>query len=81
MDKNMCLNEINERIKKEICYKTIQTLSDENLMMEYMNCKSVKNKIKHLNDILDKYMDKETTQKIIHEYLLQLIKNKRSYKR
>ena len=70
---NITLKEINERIKKEICYETIKSLTDENLMSEYKNCCSVKNKIKKLGDVLEKYTNEETKQKIIQEYLLQLI--------
>ena len=51
----------------------MQELSDAKLISEYKNCNSVKNKIKKLGDILNKYIDEETKQKIIQEYLLQLI--------
>lgn len=64
---------INSRIKKEICYKTIEELKDENLINEYIKCNSVKNKIKKLEYILDKYIDKEIKETIINEYLLELI--------
>ena len=64
---------INTRIKKEICYETLNELSDIKLMCEYKDCKSVKNQIKFLSDILDKYIDIKTKEKIIQEYLLQLI--------
>jgi Ca2+-binding EF-hand superfamily protein len=67
------MKSINERIKKEICYNTILELSDEKLMCEYKDCNSVKNEIKKLSEVLGKYMDEETKQKIIQEYLLQLI--------
>ena len=67
------MEDINERIKKEVCYETLEELTDEKLMCEYKDCKSVNNKIKILSDVLEKYMDKETKQKIIQEYLLQLI--------
>ena len=64
---------INNRIKKEICYETLEELTDTKLMSEYMGCKSVKNKIKKMNSVLEKYIEEETKQKIIQEYLLQLI--------
>ena len=69
----LSMEDINTRIKQEICYETIQSLLDENLMTEYKECNSVKNEIKKLSDILEKYNDEETKQKIIQEYLLQLI--------
>lgn len=65
---------INDRIKKEICYNTINELTDNNLINEYKNSKSVKNKINKLNMILDKYIeDKEIKIKIINDYILELI--------
>jgi hypothetical protein len=64
---------INARIKQEICYDTLEKLTDMKLMCEYKNCNSVKNEIKKLSEILDKYMDEDTNHKIIQEYLLQLI--------
>jgi hypothetical protein len=67
------LEEINQRINIEFCQKTIEELTDAKLMMEYENCKSVKNEIQNLTHILDKYVVKETTDKIIQDYLLQLI--------
>jgi len=67
------MEEINARIKQEICYDTLDELSDEKLLCDYKNCHSVQNEIKKLADILEKYTDEETKQKIIDEYLLQLI--------
>jgi hypothetical protein len=67
------MEEINSRIKKEICYETLQDLTDENLMCEYIESTSVKNEIKKLSDVLGKYIDEETKQKIIQDYLLELI--------
>ncbi len=64
---------INARIKQEICYSTLEELSDTKLMCEYNNCNSVKNEIKKLGDVLDKHIDEDTKQKIIQEYVLQLI--------
>ena len=67
------INEINERIQKEICHNTIAKLNDENLMCEYKKCNSVINEINELTGILDKHVNEETKQKIIQEYLLKLI--------
>jgi hypothetical protein len=64
---------INSRIKEEICYKTLEELTDTNLLEEYKECISVKNEIKKLGNILDKYISDETKQKIIQEYLINLI--------
>ncbi len=69
----LSIEEINARIKTEICYETLEELTDTKLMCEYKECSSVKNEIKKLGDVLEKYTDEETTQKIIQEYLLQLI--------
>ena len=51
----------------------MEELKDTNLIEEYKECISVKNKIKKLSDILDKYISDETKQKIIQEYLINLI--------
>jgi len=70
----LSMEDINARIKKEICYETLEELTDINLMCEYKECNSVKNEIKKLRDILEKYIyDEETKQKIIQDYLLELI--------
>jgi hypothetical protein len=67
------MDDINKRIETEICQDTINKLSDENLLSEYIRCKSVKNAIKKLEDILDKYINDDIKEKIINEYLLELI--------
>lgn len=67
------VNDINTRIKKEICYNTLLELTDENLMSSYKECNSVKNEIKKLGTILDVYLDENTKQKIINDYLIELI--------
>jgi hypothetical protein len=64
---------INTRIRKEICNDTISSLKDENLLNEYKECKSVKNEIKKLNDILIKYVSNEIKDLILKEYLKELI--------
>jgi hypothetical protein len=67
------MDKINKRIKQEICYKTLEELIDEKLISEYEKCKSVKNQIKKFENILDKYVDNDTKEKIITEYLFKLI--------
>ena len=67
------IEEINSRIKKEICYKTLEKLTDINLLSEYKKCESVKNKIKILENIILKYINDEYKNKIIEDYLLELI--------
>ena len=64
---------INVRIKQEVFYETLAELTDAKLMSQYKECNSVKNQIKKLSELLIKYTDEETTQKIIQEYLVQLI--------
>lgn len=70
----MELPAINERIKQEICYDTLTELTDEKLLGQYKECNSVKNEIKKLKTILDRYEEsEEKKQKIIDDYLLELI--------
>jgi hypothetical protein len=69
----LSIEEINARIKREICYETLEKLSDVKLMSEYKDCASVKSKIENLGNVLGKYVNDDTKQKIIQEYLLQLI--------
>ena len=73
IEHELSMEEINARITKEICYETLEELSDAKLMYEYKECNSVKNQIKKLGDVLEKYINEETKQKIIQDYLLQLI--------
>ena len=73
IEPELSMEDINARIKQEVCYETLEELTDKKLMCEYKDCNSVKNEIKKLGDILDKYMDEETKQKIIQEYSLELI--------
>lgn len=67
------MEDINQRIKEEICYKTLEELTDIKLLNEYMKCNSVKNQINKLYYILKKYINEEIIQKIIQDYLLELI--------
>ena len=69
----LSMEDINARIKQEMCYETLEELTDAKLMGEYIKCKSVKNKKKEVMDILGEYKDEETTQKIIPKILLLLI--------
>lgn len=73
IDSELSMEDINARIKQEVCYETLENLTDAKLICEYKDCNSVKNEIKKLSDVLGKYIDEETKQKIIQEYLLQLI--------
>jgi len=70
MDKDF----INSRIRKEICYETLNILKDENLISEYKNCSSVKKNIELLQNILkNKNIDTNIIQNIIDEYIFHLI--------
>jgi hypothetical protein len=73
IEPELSMEDINTRIRKEICYETLEKLTDSKLMCEYTDSISVKNKIKKLGDVLEKYTNEDTKQKIIQEYLLQLI--------
>jgi hypothetical protein len=73
IEPELSMEDINARIKQEVCYETLEELTDAKLMCKYKDCNSVKNEIKKLSDVLGKYIDEETKQKIIQEYLLQLI--------
>jgi len=73
IEPELSMEDINARIKQEVCYETLEELTDAKLMCEYKDCNSLKNEIKKLSDVLGKYIDEETKQKIIQEYLLQLI--------
>ena len=67
------MDEINARIRAEVCHTTLRELSDENLMDEYRECKSVKIAIERLRSVLAIYVDEETRQNIIQDYLIRLI--------
>ena len=69
----LSMEEINARINKEICYETVEELTDAKLMHEYKECNSVKNEIQILGDIIDKYAPEDVKQKIIQDFLLHLI--------
>ena len=61
------INEINDRIINEICYNTINELSDNKLINEYKKCKSVIKEIKLLENILLKYVNNSIIYDIIDE--------------
>lgn len=67
------VEDINSRIDREICLQTIENLSDEKLMNKYKTYPSVKNKIIKLYSILNKYIDTELSNKIINEYISEII--------
>ena len=67
------INEINDRIISEICYNTINELSDDKLINEYKKCKSVIKEIKLLENILLKYVDNSIIYDIIDEYIYNII--------
>jgi hypothetical protein len=73
IEPELSMEDINARIKQEICYETLEKLTDAKLMCEYTGCNSVKNEIKKLGNVLEKYVNEEIKQKIIQEHLLQLI--------
>ena len=70
----LSVDSINERINKEVCETTIDKLTDENLIEEYKECKSVINEIEKLKEILKKNkINNNTIDTIITEYLPNLV--------
>jgi hypothetical protein len=68
------LDYINNRIDREICENTINKLKDTFLINEYKECKSVKNEIKKLELILEKYnIEIKKKELILNDYILDLI--------
>jgi hypothetical protein len=68
------LNYINNRIDKEFCEETVNKLKDSYLINEYKECKSVKNEIKKLESILEKYkIETKKKESILNDYILELI--------
>jgi hypothetical protein len=71
---NLDLNSINNRINTEFCANTVNKLKDTYLLNEYKECKSVKNEIKKLELILDKYnIETKKKELILNDYILNLI--------
>jgi hypothetical protein len=71
--RELSIEEINTRITQEICHETLDKLSDTNLMGDYVECDSVKNKIAKLNHVLMKHTSENKIQEILRDYLLELI--------
>lgn len=69
----MELKEINDIISKTICWDSVAKLEDSYLLNEYMQCESVKKEINKLKFILNKYVNDETQNNIINEYVKELI--------
>lgn len=65
---------INNRIHEEICYKTIDFLTDTNLLEKYKKCPSVNVRVEKLKDILgSENIPKDTQNRIINKYILEII--------
>lgn len=73
MEKNKTLDYINSRIKKEICYTTIENLNEKSLMDDYINSKSAIKINKNLDVILKKYVNDKTKTKIMDELICMMI--------
>ncbi len=70
----MRINKINDRILNEVCYMSINNLTDENMINEYLECKSVQKKISILKNILIKNkINNDKRETIIYEYLYELV--------
>jgi hypothetical protein len=68
------LDEINARIKREICYETIEKLSDAKLLDKYMQSKSLRTEILEFTEHLEKHIDNQTTiDEILRGYVHKLI--------
>lgn len=74
VEKPMTISHINKRINKEICKETLTKLKDENLLDEYKECKSVKNEIEKLTQILEKHkISDEKIDLILKDYTPNLV--------
>jgi hypothetical protein len=68
------LDYINDRIDKEICNDSINKLEDSYLLNEYKESKSLKNNIKKLELLLEKYnIEDYKKESILKDYILDLI--------
>lgn len=68
------LDEINARIKREVCYETIENLSDAKLIDKYMQSKSLRAEILQFTQHLEKHIDNQTTiDEILRGYVHKLI--------
>ncbi len=70
--KNLDIQDINKIINDTFCEDTSVSLSNENLLEEYLNCNSVKKKVLELEKLLDKY-EVSCKKYIIDEYIFNLI--------
>jgi hypothetical protein len=70
---NISIQDMNNMIKSQISEDIIKQLTDEQLIEEYKQCKSVKNEIFKLSTILTKHVSDEIVDKIISEYIINLI--------
>jgi hypothetical protein len=75
MLQNILLQNLNQRISSEFCAETVQKLTDVSLLPEYQKCKSVKNSVAKLSNILEKHVEisAETRDAILKEYLIDMI--------
>ena len=67
------MENINLKIRQQISYEIIEELNDLKLLNNYKQCNSVKKQIKLFENVLDKYVSSEIKEKIVEEYLPQLI--------
>ena len=68
------MDQVNARIKNELCQNTLDELSDMNLMKEYENSYSVKKQIGKLSNVIAKYVDNpEINDKIVKDFMLELV--------
>jgi hypothetical protein len=69
------IEKINNRIKYEICYETINKLKDTNLINDYKKCKSVQNEVERLINLFEKHKidDNTKTSSFINDNLPYMI--------
>ena len=66
--------DINRMIKEQVCFETINKLEDSQMLKDYKNTRSVKNKIKELECILkNNKVSKNKRKHIIEDYTLNLV--------
>lgn len=71
MDK---INYINERIMKEICLDTIQSLSDDSLSDDYKKSKSVKTKISQFRNLFKRHeLDDSKIEDLLNDLTLDIV--------
>ena len=67
------IKEINMIIKQQVCYDTIDKMSDEKMYETYKNSNSVKMKIKKATKRLEKYLDGVNLTKAVDEEIMDNI--------